>query len=86
MTQVNITVLALKCNRLPFSQAFEMCLMDYDFMVLDNAFLIHRPGIKTVKNNPTKPQQKLVNETNKFIASVIKPDIKKKVGDRKGCH
>ena len=27
--------------------AYVMCVLDYDFMVLDNAFLIHRPGIKT---------------------------------------
>ena len=63
-----------------------MCLMDYDFMVLDNAFLIHKPGIKTIKNNPTKPEHKLVSETNKFIANVVKPDIRRKVGERKGCH
>ncbi len=23
-----------------------MCLMNYDFVILDNAFLVHAPGIK----------------------------------------
>ncbi|KAF7284844.1 hypothetical protein GWI33_021487 [Rhynchophorus ferrugineus] len=27
----------------------EMCLMDYDFTILDNAFLVHWPGIRTDK-------------------------------------
>lgn len=26
-----------------------MCVMDYDFHVLDNAFLIHKPGVKKKK-------------------------------------
>ena len=26
-----------------------MCLLNYEFHILDNAFLIHRPGIKSKK-------------------------------------
>ncbi|KAI1296663.1 Beta-1,4-glucuronyltransferase 1 [Halotydeus destructor] len=33
-----------KFNKL--SQSLEMCLMDYNYLVLDNAFLVHSPGIK----------------------------------------
>lgn len=62
-----------------------MCLMDYEFHVLDNAFLIHRPGIKTVKNNPTKPNEKQVAKQNNLIAKVIKPEIEKAFGIKKGC-
>lgn len=28
------------------SQMYEMCLMNYDVLILDNAFLVHAPGIK----------------------------------------
>ena len=67
-------------------QGFQMCLMDYEFHVLDNAFLIHRPGIKTKEQNPTKPNQKLVNEQNKFIKNVIQPELTQKVGNNKDCY
>lgn len=30
------------------SQMFEMCLLDYHMLVLDNAFLVHAPGIKHI--------------------------------------
>lgn len=28
------------------SQMYEMCLLNYDLLILDNAFLVHAPGIK----------------------------------------
>lgn len=34
-------------------QAYTMCMMNYRFGILNNAFLIHRPGFKTYR----KPQQ-----------------------------
>jgi len=46
------------------THALQMCLMDYEFHVLDNAFLIHKPGIKTPSNNPTKPDQTIVKNQN----------------------
>lgn len=33
-------------------QAYMMCLMNYEFAILNNAFLIHRPGIKTYRTIP----------------------------------
>ncbi|CAH1155178.1 unnamed protein product [Phaedon cochleariae] len=30
-------------------QAYYLCMLDYDFVVLDNAFLIHKPGVKKKK-------------------------------------
>lgn len=33
------------------TQAYELCLMDYSFNILDNAFLVHAPGIKHVAAN-----------------------------------
>ena len=63
-----------------------MCLMDYEFHVLDNGFLIHKPGIKTPSNNPTKPDQTLVDNQNRFIDKIIVPELIKTIGNKKGCH
>lgn len=32
-------------------QMYEMCLMHYELHILDNAFLVHAPGIKTMKEH-----------------------------------
>ena len=63
-----------------------MCLMDYEFHVLDNAFLIHKPGIKTPSNNPTKPDQTIVKKQNKFIDEVIVTELVNSIGNNKDCH
>ena len=67
------------------THAFQMCLLDYEFHVLDNAFLIHRPGIKTVKNNPTKPDAKAVAKQNRFINNVVRKEIIDAFGDKQEC-
>ncbi|XP_069177063.1 beta-1,4-glucuronyltransferase 1-like [Procambarus clarkii] len=36
------------------TQAYIMCLHDYEFHVLDNAFLVHRPGIKVYRTEPAR--------------------------------
>ncbi|CAB4055638.1 B4GAT1 [Lepeophtheirus salmonis] len=43
------------------TQGYQLCLKNYDFHILNNAFLIHRPGIKS-QNKPSKKQlnQKLI--------------------------
>lgn len=28
-----------------------MCLLDYDYHILNNAFLVHKPGIKKLKSD-----------------------------------
>ena len=33
------------------TQGFQLCVLDYDFMILNNAFLVHKPGIKTRAEN-----------------------------------
>lgn len=49
-----------------FLQAYTMCVMNYDFVVLDNAFLIHKPGVKKAKvqmqkfNNVVQKSSKLL--------------------------
>jgi hypothetical protein len=50
---------------------------------LDNAFLVHKPGIKTFKKNPERDN--LVQKTNAFIKDFISPELKVLYGTRKGC-
>ena len=63
-------------------QAYQLCIMDYDFMILNNAFLIHRPGIKTKEYRTNK---KIVNAQSKVIKKHITPELKSMYGTRNGC-
>lgn len=62
-------------------QAFVMCLLDYDFHVLDNAFFVHRPGIKK-KSSQTKKDK---HEMAALITKTIAPELLSIYGKRKGC-
>lgn len=46
-----------------------MCVMDYNFHVLDNAFLIHKPGVKKKKVQLLKFSN-AVRETNSLIKNI----------------
>ncbi|XP_050506917.1 beta-1,4-glucuronyltransferase 1 [Diabrotica virgifera virgifera] len=50
-------------------QAFHLCMLDYDFQVFDNAFLIHKPGVKKkkVQNVKYHDQQTVNNNILKHI-------------------
>lgn len=56
-----------------------MCLLDYKFMVLDNAFLIHKPGIKRKFEIPK--QNNLAEEEVKML----KRKLGILLGNRDGC-
>ena len=58
-----------------------MCVMDYDFHVLNNAFLIHRPGIKYFVN----PEKHQVWEQDVMIRDRILPQLQKLFGIASGC-
>lgn len=64
------------------TQAYIMCLLNYDFKVLSNAFLVHRPGIKSVKE---AKRESLEQENLKKILDESLPAIKLFYGERKGC-
>lgn len=66
-------------------QAFSMCLLGYDYMVLDNAFLIHKPGIKLSKDQITNYPD-MVFETNLLVRDVIKPELRILYGRELGCR
>jgi hypothetical protein len=55
------------------SQGYQLCVLDYDFMILDNAFLLHRPGIKTKADNFSITQKNKVAAQNALISKTIMP-------------
>jgi len=61
-----------------------LCVLDYEFHILDNAFLVHRPGIKTTKMIPSKSP--VVAKQNTVIAKIILPELKQLYGSRSGCY
>ncbi|XP_034944150.1 beta-1,4-glucuronyltransferase 1-like [Chelonus insularis] len=65
------------------TQGYALCVLDYDFLILDNAFLVHRPGIKRYKKDPRRDT--LTEKTNMIIRKIIMPELKIMYGLRKGC-
>lgn len=65
------------------TQGYALCVLDYEFQILDNAFLVHKPGIKTMKKDPQRAV--LAGKTNALIRKVIFPELKVLYGTRKGC-
>ncbi|KAK7054579.1 hypothetical protein SK128_015503 [Halocaridina rubra] len=67
------------------SQMYIMCVQDYEFHILNNAFLVHRPGIKTRKKKPDRHRNRLTAQQYRFIANSLSKEYKKKYGTRKYC-
>ncbi|XP_073981520.1 beta-1,4-glucuronyltransferase 1 [Rhodnius prolixus] len=65
------------------TQGYVLCVLDYEFQILDNAFLVHKPGIKTLKKDPARAV--LAGKTNSLIRKVIFPELKILYGTKKGC-
>ncbi|XP_022919511.1 beta-1,4-glucuronyltransferase 1-like [Onthophagus taurus] len=65
------------------TQGYALCVLNYDFMILDNAFLVHRPGIKVYKKDSKRLL--LSAKTNQLINKIIYPELKVIYGVRKGC-
>lgn len=61
-----------------------MCLLDYNYMVLDNAFIIHKPGIKKKKVQMVMHTD-IIARTQKLIRTSIKPQLEILYGKRRGC-
>lgn len=64
------------------TQAFIMCLLDYNFHVLSNAFLVHKLGIKSVKE---AARFQLEQANNDLIKKKLLPEIEVFYGNREGC-
>ncbi|KAG5684936.1 hypothetical protein PVAND_014144 [Polypedilum vanderplanki] len=65
------------------TQGYALCVLDYDFHILDNAFLVHKPGIKVLKKDPKRAV--LAAKTNQLIKKIIYPELQVLYGTRKGC-
>ncbi|XP_037093412.1 beta-1,4-glucuronyltransferase 1-like [Pollicipes pollicipes] len=64
-------------------QGYAMCLLDYDFMILNNAFLVHKPGIKSYK--PDKWRDTLVAKQRRFVINAARLELDRIYGQRKQC-
>ncbi|XP_063695856.1 beta-1,4-glucuronyltransferase 1-like [Culicoides brevitarsis] len=64
------------------TQGYTLCILDYNFHVLSEGFLVHRPGIKTMAE-ARRPAQENIN--NHLLRSQIVPQIERLFGTRKGC-
>lgn len=60
-----------------------MCLLDYNFLGLSNAFLIHKPGFKTM-NQATENRSQ--GKTIKLVRTAILPQIEALYGKRDNCE
>ncbi|KAF2881262.1 hypothetical protein ILUMI_24907 [Ignelater luminosus] len=65
------------------TQGYALCVLDYDFLILDNAFLVHKPGIKVYKKDSKRAL--LAAKTNQLIKKIIFPELKVIYGVKKGC-
>ncbi|XP_055680429.1 beta-1,4-glucuronyltransferase 1 [Lutzomyia longipalpis] len=65
------------------TQGYALCALDYEFHILDNAFLVHKPGIKVLKKDPKRAM--LAAKTNQLIRKIIYPELQVMYGVRKGC-
>lgn len=65
------------------TQMYILCVRDYEFHILDNAFLVHKPGIKKLHKDPLR--EKIVAKQNSAIKTKILPEYKAVFGFRKSC-
>lgn len=65
------------------TQGYALCVLDYEFHILDNGFLVHKPGIKILKKDPKRAM--LAAKTNQLIKKIIYPELQVLYGTRKGC-
>lgn len=57
-----------------------MCLLDYSFMVLNDAFLVHKPGVKR------KSQVAKQSEMAEREVKLLKGQLVALLGKRDGCQ
>ncbi|XP_076046664.1 beta-1,4-glucuronyltransferase 1-like [Oratosquilla oratoria] len=65
------------------TQMYVLCVLDYEFHILDTAFLVHRPGIKRHKRD--KQRDLLTARQNILLNTKIKPELDVIYGKRPSC-
>lgn len=68
-----------KGDKMP--HAYILCVLDYDFSILNNAFLTHSPG---VKSESARLKEDLINSVM-VMEDLISPDLEILYGKREGC-
>ncbi|XP_031334347.1 beta-1,4-glucuronyltransferase 1-like [Photinus pyralis] len=66
-------------------QGYAMCLMNYDYLVLDNAFLTHKPGVKKQRIQLIKFRS-MVYKTQQIIRKYVKPQLQYMFGRNDNCY
>ncbi|XP_041673636.1 LOW QUALITY PROTEIN: beta-1,4-glucuronyltransferase 1 [Drosophila eugracilis] len=65
-------------------QNFAMCLLGYEYHVLDPAFLVHSPGIKEPSKSDSIRLQ-YAKEMTKFIKDTVEPEYRVLFGQNSAC-
>ncbi|XP_076333042.1 beta-1,4-glucuronyltransferase 1-like [Tachypleus tridentatus] len=64
--------------------ALELCFQNYDLHILDDAFLVHTPGIKKFDLDQKKLRWPFVGKNFRILKQIIS-DLNEKYPDRKNC-
>ncbi|KAF2893529.1 hypothetical protein ILUMI_12640 [Ignelater luminosus] len=68
-------------------KAYIMCILDYSYqsyLILDNAFLVHQPGIQKSKKQTRR--FKYSSQTNETIKDTILSEIAQPCGNKSECQ
>lgn len=63
---------------------YEMCLKNYDLAILDNAFLVHAPGIKYINSKDERKRLPFIKRNNKVYDTII-AKLRRKYGSKNNC-
>ena len=63
---------------------YQMCLMNYDMLILDNAFLVHAPGIKYHNQKDDKLRLPFIIQNQRVHSSLL-TNLRKKYGTKNKC-
>ncbi|CAH0553655.1 unnamed protein product [Brassicogethes aeneus] len=66
------------------SLAYSLCLLDYNFVVLDNAFLMHKPGVKLKKLQNTM-YKNVTKEAAKLLKYHVNKELREMYGNNPKC-
>lgn len=61
-----------------------MCLAKYDLLILDNAFLVHAPGIKYYHPKDDAKRMVFMRENHKVYTSIM-ANLRRKYGTKNDC-
>ncbi|XP_049822908.1 beta-1,4-glucuronyltransferase 1-like [Aethina tumida] len=69
-------------------QVYSLCLMKYNFNILDNAFLVHKPGIKAQGSGNAKLQKyyDVWERSSNLLLGNITHELKSLYGENENCE